>query len=229
MLDFKLGTRIEIEYWDEETGKKAGGPYACQLVDIIDDLNITVSVPIHGARLVIIPTKSIVRCLIIDSNNKPFSFGGRVEKLHMNGNVAAMNIRITGDMVNTQRRDYFRLKCFLEGSYYLLEDYVKKGDLEETGQELKKVFTRDISGSGLCLIADEPITKGSRIKINLVLDCQNELSLVCKAVRCDIYNDITPKKYEWGLTFIDISKKDQDTLIKFIFNKQSILLRTTKI
>ncbi len=91
-----------------------------------------------------------------------------------------------------------------------------------------KAYTKNISGSGTCIVSDTSFPRGSEVRIKLNLSHNIQISAKCVVVRNQAVEIKKGRSYELGLKFIEISNKDQDALIRFIFEQQRMLLKKEK-
>lgn len=225
-LDAKIGTKFEIELIDS-LGGKIGSTYTSQLLDIRDDEHIVIASPIHESRLLLIPSGSTIRCTFLHYKLGLLAFMATVVNKEKLGNIIAINVAITSKIAKIQRRDHYRLDCMLDVKYRLLSDEtpVKGADEFVEIPEYKNAYTKNISGRGACIIVDEPIERGTCLHIQISLEDGHFMETKCVAVRCVRVEEIEHSKYSVGLFFIDISHREQDAVIRYIFEKQKQLLK----
>lgn len=224
ITDTKIGTRFEIELLDS-LGGKIGSTYTSQLLDIKDGENLTIAAPIQESRLMLIPSGSSIRCIFLHHKLGLVSFTGTVASREKQENIIVINIAVTSKLTRIQRRNHFRLDCMLDAKYRIIEEGSENNAADLGSVEFKKAYTKNISGCGACLVTDEPIEKSSYIYSILILEDGTSIETKCMVVRCTKVGDIELSKYLIGLSFVNISVKDQDILIRYIFDKQKQLLK----
>lgn len=235
IFEVKLGTRLEIDLINS-LGEKIGKTYISQLMEIVDRHSIIMAAPIHESRLMFIPNGTRVRAVFLHEKYGLLSFEGVITHKEKNENILALHAEISTGFVKIQRRQYFRLECSLNGKYRLVaesatSDETKGGTQEKdetvkgSQQDFKKALTKNISGSGACIVIQEDIPKDSVIELVLFITPETTVNAVCKVVRSKSIETSAGKKYSLGLLFIEIPKKDQDIVIKYIFDKQRQLLK----
>ncbi len=225
ITDTKIGTRFEIELLDS-LGGKIGSTYTSQLLDIKDSENLTIAAPIQESRLMLIPSGSSIRCIFLHHKLGLVSFTGTVASREKQENIIVINVAVTSKLTRIQRRNHFRLDCMLDAQYRVIEEEGSENNTVDPGTvEFKKAYTKNISGCGACLVTDEPIEKSTYIYSVLILEDGTSIETKCIVVRCTKVGDIELSKYLIGLSFVNISVKDQDTLIRYIFDKQKQFLK----
>lgn len=113
------------------------------------------------------------------------------------------------DVEAAQRRQFVRLEATLPLEFKTGAGVVRQG------------VTNDISGSGLSMVTAFPINVGSLVKVRLALP-EKKIESSAKVVRC---NQLQPQKFELALSFTDVSVTDQDTIVRYIFERQRELRR----
>ncbi len=217
-MEISLGTRLELELFDV-SGEKLGSTYVSQLLEHQDDTLLIISAPIYEARLVYVPDDMIIRLTFIHSRQGLLGFTARVKSKEFRGKVAVMLIEPEGEIEKIQRRMNFRLDIVLDVLMWL-PDTDKKNPV--------KACTKNISGSGLCVISETDIPKNTELKLELELSAEMSISAKCLLVRGCPAELRKGKGFELGMHFTEISKKSQDALIKFIFHQQRILIKKEK-
>lgn len=217
--DIKLGTRFELDIIDEKTREKVSGTYVSQLLEHQDDGLLVISAPIHETRLIYIPNNSLIRLTFVRAPYGVFGMPALVKSKESRGNIAVLIVEPVGEIENVYRRSNYRLSYNTDVLIWL-----------ETSDENEpiKAHTKDISGSGLRVVCDTYIPKKTKVKIELSLPSDLKIrceSIILRSVPIKLSNG---NGYEYGLHFTDISKRDQDALIKFIFYWQRKLLKKMK-
>jgi c-di-GMP-binding flagellar brake protein YcgR len=133
-----------------------------------------------------------------------------------------------GTFERLQRRKYFRLDCFLNASYRILPEEMQGEDTPKEQSAAKKTISRNLSGNGAGIVTEEELPKGTRLETEIKLTESSTIKVICKVVRCILMEGVKGKKYDIGLYFTHVSAKDQELLIKFIFDQQRLLLKKGK-
>lgn len=121
------------------------------------------------------------------------------------GALVFFRLKLLEDFTRIQRREFFRLKIPLNVN------------LDGFGE----ARTVDISGNGIAVLSELDFEEKDRIKGNITLD--NATVEFCGTiVRCDNASD---KHNLICIYFDDISRDTQETIIKFIYDKQVDMLK----
>jgi c-di-GMP-binding flagellar brake protein YcgR len=214
-MEISLGTRLELDVFDIN-GEKVGSTYVSQLLEYQDDTLLIISAPIYEARLVYIPDDMIIRLTFIHNRQGLLGFSARVKSKEFRGNVAVIIIEPEGEIEKIQRRKNYRLDIVLDVLMWL-------PGIDKT--EPVKAYTKNISGSGLCVISETEIPKNTEIKLELDLSADIQINTKCLVLTVSPAQLRKGKGFKLGMHFTEITQKSQDTLIKFIFHQQRILIK----
>lgn len=229
-LKLRPGTKFEIELISSIDHEKVY-VYASQLVDIIDESTIVIAAPMRRSRLITIPASTRLRLLFIDDNKDLVGFLGIVTQRADSGNVPSLVIKIDSELVKIQRRRHFRLDCLMDIRYAICKNAADNGEsmYNPPAKEHKKAVSKNISGSGMCIVTNEELPEGTIIWVAMELDSDSHIDTMCKVVRCVKIDEFTKKsRYEIGLDFTCISPQDEEKLVKYIFSQQRELLKKGK-
>jgi len=121
-----------------------------------------------------------------------------------------------------QQRSFVRMQIAMP----MKVSYRQKNGLENTnsddivGTALITVTTKDIGGGGILFVTKTPLKIGVTLRVGLDLILGNSVEATGEVVRLLHAPDTTLKIYYVAIRFIDISEKERDRIIKFIFKKQ---------
>ncbi|MGE5614738.1 MAG: flagellar brake protein [Bacillota bacterium] len=231
LRDIQIGTRLELDVLNNK-GEKTGRSYVSQILEHRNDGLVIISAPIHEARLVYIPTDAHIRLTFINKQEGLLGFNAVVKERDMHGNISVLLIEPVSGIEKIQRRMYYRLEIALNalilpdgkpGKPHAVqgkEEAKPVNDADFTVQKPIAATTKNISGSGMCLVTDADIPKDSTIKVELELSGLRTISAECKVLRNIKFFDDKGKRYELGLCFTKITKKDQESLVKYIYMQQ---------
>ena len=213
-----IGTRFELEVFDKN-GEKVGQTYVSQLLEIQGDGSFVISAPIHEARLVFIPRGTQLHLTFVHRRLGLLGFPVLTAAMEYRGNVAVLIVKAIGKLESVQRRMNYRLETVLEA-------YITPVD--DADAEPLAVYSKNISGSGLCLISEKSFPLHSEVLVELTLASDLSISAKCAILRSSTTQLKKGTGYELGMAFTDISKKCQDILIKYIFDQQRLQIKREK-
>lgn len=107
----------------------------------------------------------------------------------------------------------------------LLSYKVQEDEEEETREIWCK--SRDLSGGGLMLLSMKPIPvkKGSKVDVTFQLESEN-IQGSCEIMR--VYTELDTsgiERYILGVKFLNLSEKNRQFIIKFVYQRQIDLRR----
>jgi len=239
--EIAIGTRLELEIL--RNGKeKFGNTFVSQLLEHQPDGSIVISAPITGSRIVYVPSHITIRLTFIHQLHGLLSFTALVMSRGSRGNVAVLIIKPNDDLEKIQRRMHYRLDIILTAFVRPVQDD-NSGTCKDNGTSDEqpasdnsgvsenaevpqiKAYTKNISGSGVCIICRENFPKNSMLNIELNLTEDLKITAGCIVVRNQSVEIKKTRSYELGMRFTQISKKDEEALIRFIFEQQRLLLK----
>jgi len=225
----KIGTKFEIEI--PQTGKKSTDTfttYSSQLIDVIDKNTIVIAAPMNKSRLKFLSTDSNVLIYYLNERQELLYFVATVKDHLRSGPLDAFEITITSDAKKIQRRKFYRLDSALICQYKIIEQKPVNIDSVNFSQinteDLSEAYTKNISGSGFCLNLNAPLDEGTILYAEINLEDTAIIKVLGQVIRS---NHIEDKKYEVGMHYIKINPIETKTLIKYIFEKQRIMLKNT--
>lgn len=220
--EIPAGTRFELELLNN-SDEKTGYIYVSQLLEPIKDgsLPMVISTPIFEARLVFIPLSGKIRISFFHKKYGLMGFTATVEAKEIRGNLSILKVNARSELEKIQRRQHYRVDCLLPAEYKVLS--TTSVNLES--KAFSKTTVKNISGSGACIVTEVNIPEKSVLELQVHLDSGISIKAICIILRNQTIEVKKAKSYELGLHFVDISKKDQDAIIKFAFEQQRLLLK----
>lgn len=211
-----------------------------QIIEIIDngqtfnaniqDINkeyIMINMPVSDNKYYIMHRGSIIE-FYVTTNRDISKFRSEVLGKKIENNIQLVILSSPEFIERVQRREYFRLPVSLAVKIYMFPDdreYTSIHDVpEESFRKLKNGIIVDISGGGLKIAVKEKMIKGHYAVISMQIP--DELILLSKIVWVE--KDQENRNYKVALKYENISERERDKIIKFIFAKmrsQSKLLK----
>jgi len=221
--EVKIGTKLELEVTDSFNSDK-NYLYVSQLLDIIDEENIVIAAPITESRLAFVPNNSRIVVVLNHPKYGLIAFDGILVSKDTQDSISLFYLNITGDFYKIQRRNHYRLEIMLDAYYYEFLDNLPVKMQDTNGISYIKEYTKDISGSGACIVTNNELSDGTHLILKIELPDGSEIEtrgIVIRSFRSDNINTV---KYNTGVKFTAMSKKNEELLIKFIFKKQKEIL-----
>jgi c-di-GMP-binding flagellar brake protein YcgR len=225
--DIPIGTRLELEIINRE-GIKIGLIHISQLLDMPNNENVIISCPIYESKYVFIALGTSVRLTFFNEKlNCLLFFTGILIHKENKENILRLHVSITSGLQKLQRRNYYRFDCNLAARYRIMNelDKAEANASESTLSEFKNALTKNISGSGACIVVDDELLTGTSLEVDIYLSQNLPVKAKCKIIRVKEIQASKGKKYEIGLFFMELTKKGQDDVVKFIFERQRELLK----
>ncbi|HEX2926625.1 MAG TPA: flagellar brake domain-containing protein [Ruminiclostridium sp.] len=222
-----IGTKLEIEipeYNKNSTTQSSG--YISQLVDVVDVKTITIVAPMSEGRLKYLSSGLNIIVYFLNKRQELMHFNATVKDYKKLGPLETFELTITSEFEKIQRRMHYRLDSILACKYIFTTDRPLSNQTPEFKEipetELKDAYTKNISGSGLCLTLEDSVDSGTLMDITIELEGMASIRVLAEVIRSI---KIQHKKYEVGLNFIYISPQDSNILTRFIFEKQRLMLK----
>ncbi len=223
--EMKIGTRLELELINK-SGGKIGQTYISQLMDVVNHDTIVIAAPVHESRLMLIVNGTNVRIIFRHDRHGILNFTGVISHKEKLDNLIVLYVKIESDFMKIQRRSYFRLDCNLKAAYqFILEEPPDDAGVNNQLSEYKKAITKNISGNGACIVTEDDIPKGSRLNLRIWLANDTIIDALCKVVRNIPIEIKRQTMFELGLFILEISQKDSESIVRYIFNQQRQLLK----
>ncbi|CAG7841019.1 hypothetical protein CLOHAE12215_02443 [Clostridium haemolyticum] len=202
-LDFKINNKVQIIDYE-------GKVYNSDIQDIKKDY-VAISIPIKDSEYLPLRKKDTVDILYHDGNCM-YSFSSIVAE-RTSSNIPLIWINSPKTYKKIQRRKFVRVSVLYKGKFAIVDRMFK-----ETKENIKNVkFMEcnivDLSGGGMRIRTNIEIEKESILII--ILPMGNK-SVFLKGEVKRIGKDNTNYK-EYGIGFVDISARQQDEIIKYVF------------
>lgn len=226
----KIGTKLEfmtVQGDEEQVTKKH--TYYSQITDFKKEGMIQVMMPMEEGRMVALSLSE--RYHVIAYTDKGIYQGiGEVVDRYKTENFYFLDIVFRGPLEKKQRREFFRCECLIDVKYVTLEqqeaEAVEKGVITEKEFPVEKTIEEavavDISGGGIRLISKKNQEDGSfiMVKIPLTIGSVNqEYCVLGTIVSCKRIED-NINRYENRIQFVDIDRRVQEKVIRFIFDEE---------
>ena len=231
----KIGTRLEFEILGKDN-VRVGNTFVSQLLEHQQDGSIVISAPIYESRVVFVPTGVTVRLTFVHQLHGLLGFTAVIRSKEYRDNIAVLTAEPEGDIEKIQRREHFRLDIIVDARLWPDESDLGSGPLDKADAQAAKAaeaapvkaYTKNLSGSGACIISDTDFPKGSYVRVELTLGNDVVFKARCVVLRNEQIEIRKGKRYELGVRFVEIGKRDQDNLIRYIFEQQRLLLKKEK-
>lgn len=245
-----VGDKIDIKPLDKNGRPlRIARTFVSQLIDFVDFDVINIAAPIVYRKPIVLNAGSYYN-LCFYANKGLYQCDCVVLSNHKENNLLVSVVRITSNLEKFQRREFYRLECIHDMEYRIISkeeeiierklqtnDFKDKEELDESKQKLsqfekeyRKASIIDISGGGTRFSSGSLHNAGDKIRIRLDIVVGNKQKRML--LRADIIaserilnrNDI----YDHRVEFSKITPKEQEDLIRFIFEQDRRLRRNDK-
>lgn len=235
-----VGNKIEFKTILRPEAKQEGikpETYVSQVLDIDDDGNVNVAMPIVKGRLIPLSKGEKFDAYFFTQKGMYYAKVVILER-YKNGNIYSMDIEFKTEPQRYQRRQYFRLEKTVPIWYVEISDasYKKMMETKQLPEEIRNAggyaegATCDISGGGLRFTGPKKIESGK--KLFAIFDISgdasnNKFKILANVIRSF---EIEGRRglFEHRVEFNNISNEYREQLIKFIFEEERKMRRTTK-
>jgi c-di-GMP-binding flagellar brake protein YcgR len=221
--EIPISTKLEIEAYNN-LGEKYDFILISQLESVDSDVKAVIYAPIREGVIFPLRIGSFINIYfsvkVAENDYHLYKFKAQVIARKIRDGIAMLLIEIESDIIRVQRRQFFRFVHMMPVKYRWLQDEKKENDETEAEKVYKDTFTIDISGEGICIYTEEKPVNGSKVECILPLDSDGKMIFRGKIVRVSRCNNEGKFNYENGVSFIDISEREREKLIKFIFDIQ---------
>lgn len=214
--------------------------YISQLLDFLEDDKAYIAMPIEKGH--VIPLSIDEKYVLTFYSNKGlYSCNATIINRFKSDKIHVLVVLFTSELQKIQRREYYRLDCLLDMTYYMisnkeisLRDRIKNPIIKEEEkaaliQELETIKNIDIngtvidlSGGGARFVSNSPLNKNDNVMISMNLSFINiSKKIIVNGIIINSTKMINRTGfYEHRVYFKDILKEDRETIIKFIFEEE---------
>lgn len=247
----QVGCKVELRQLDNGANPiKSASTYVSQVVDYIDDDTMCIAAPIKNGMVVLFDRGAAYRLSFFTAKRGLYQCNGYIYNIYKEKNMTIMSVKLTSKLEKVQRRNYFRVECVHEIEYRrVTEEEIRlarklmydnslneqeKNEITNRLEQLNSVWnkgcTKDISGGGCKLNSMEKLERGDRILIKFYYEYKNQLKKLNLAANIIASEKLDNRsgQYEHRVEFYNVSPKDRDDLIKFIFEQERISRKNKK-
>ncbi|MDR0331015.1 MAG: PilZ domain-containing protein, partial [Chitinispirillales bacterium] len=161
-----------------------------------------------------------IRLAFLREGDAAYSVSARVRDAEAAGLI---NFFHTMKLLRNQHRQYMRLDINMPIKYKVIE----RIDSEERAfTDEFAAHTIDISGGGVCFIADVPLAAGDTILLTLSIPGATLSGIRSKILKVlPVEGKGAATRYRHLVQFVLIEQQQRDKIVKFIFEKQRTLLQ----
>ncbi|MDE6844847.1 MAG: flagellar brake protein [Lachnospiraceae bacterium] len=231
------GCRVDLQAIDrfkENVRSEEHKSYQSQVIDVLSEDRIEISMPIEKTKLIILPVDGEYD-LYFYSDNGLYQCYARVVDRYKNNSLYVLVLDLISNLRKHQRREYYRFSCALEMNSRQLEEEevvlaAKKEEILIPQLPLKSSVIVDISGGGLRFVANYAYEVQSLIlcKYHLMVGGENkEYNLVGKVLGV---RELESRKgvFEHRVQYVNVDASEREEIIKYIFDEERKTLKNQK-
>ncbi len=230
----KPGDKVEVTLADSSENIEKNEKiktYFSKIYDIMEEDKLKIAMPVDGTKLFVLDFEQKYELCIFTSYGM-FKCGVKLVERYKEENLFVAVVELYTALQKFQRRRYYRLQCNIELQYRILTEkethlllnekipaeyhysLISKGQIQG--------ITLDISGGGIRFISEVENAKGSHMLIEFNVPIGNEMKYF-SVVAVQVDSKKLPNRehtYEHRVQFENITKKEREDLIKFIFEEE---------
>lgn len=220
-----------MQYLDADESISGNDRTLISRVEEITEEDIKMAMPIEKGKIILL-SKGIRYEFYIYTKTGLYRCEGEVLSRYKLGNIYMVSVGIKTQFTKHQRREYFRLSCVLDINYKLIKDEIPESEWQKIIQnkieyldsdDLIKGIVVDISGGGFRFISYQKIEIGSYICFRLQIELNNQVKVlneIGKVISSERIETDQERKYENRLRFEYMDTKNQEMIIKYVFETE---------
>ncbi|NPV72523.1 MAG: hypothetical protein HPY89_01745 [Pelotomaculum sp.] len=185
--------------------------YLTDVQDIGED-EFCVSIPFRGTMPMILRSGDPVKVSMVNEGAR-IEFNSRVTGWRAD-NIPMYVLSIPDEYRRVQEREFVRIPAMLDVFYAEVPE-------PGAGPVFIDSYSLDLSAGGIRIVAKKNYPKGAHLLVRFSLPLENgpvELNLLGTVVRTQPVEG-SKTRFQVALKFIDIKRKQQDLIFRYIFNK----------
>lgn len=191
--------------------------YSTKIEEIEED-TIIIGAPVHKG--VVLPFRPGQQLIVgIPKEDALYGFYTEVVDRGKINDIPVLRIRKGKQSKRIQRRKYVRINGISKVDIKILKRS-EKGD-EVIYFDRRKIREKNISGGGMLIVSPEALSIGTILEISISLPHFGVVRTVGEVVRYQKIED----EYEIGISFVNLSEKDREKIIKYVYQRQVELKR----
>lgn len=230
----QIGNRIDICSMEKNSRQDEDGEkvpiLVSQLVDVEEDGGLIVQMPTYKGKIILLSLGTRYE-FIFYTRKGPYRGICQVVDRYKEDNRFMVRVELKSGLSKFQRREYFRLDCFLEMEIF---DLTRKEALSLTPKELldlvrapEVIMTMsnavivDISGGGLRFIGTKKFESGDYAAVQTRLANENVDQCILVPISVISCRQASPgvERYETRAEFLHLGTKLRELIIKYIFDE----------
>ena len=203
--NLEIGKKIEISY----EGKEQEEYFVSNVMEILDENTYVLAMPIVKGNIYPLELGSTIEIYYYIEEIGLFYFSSKVESRQREP-IAQMTVKRVSEIKKIQRRNYFRLKVSFPVTVKINQEQDIIG------------YAKDLSAGGMKISVSKKILEKESLEVRFEID-DVTLKIQGSVLRSDLEN--SSQTYDTGIKFLNLSESDINTIMKYLFKKQRILIK----
>ena len=226
----KPGDKIDITYLHQSNGKT----YKSSVFDYLGDNALEIAMPTDEGKMILFQVGFECQFFFYTSKGM-YTCEAVIKERYKKDNFYLLAVKIKTGLKKYQRREFYRVQCLVDFTYYKISNEVAKLETtEELFEEIanpdyieKKYLarTRDLSGGGVRFTAMEQLEVGE--KLLAVMRLSNDkldhmFYLVTEVISCEKLENVQgcwDIRAKWEYKNI----KDRDLIVRYVFEEDRMI------
>ena len=233
----KVGNRVDRrilqevnQSYDSENKPEV---YKSQIYDLISEYEIILTMPIISSKIILLPV-DVRYELCFYTEYGLYTCDAIIKERYKESNIYVVKLEIISALTKFQRREYYRYECLTNLFFQIItdEEELRMFDPVELEEHHRMTFPKDratsgmivdISGGGLRAVTTERVKENARVLLLFELEVKGEIKemlVIGNIISCRKSEKSFDNKYELRIEFANISYKDRELIIRYIFEAE---------
>lgn len=214
--------------------------YKSSFSDNLTDSRWEITMPVDSGRVVLFQLGMQFDFIIYTQNKTILKSAAIVRQRYRRGNMYFLAIELTSNLEKIQRRQFFRLPCTIDMSFYEIryddkaenesefcKSMYKNHAINSKNMQTVKSVILDISGGGIQFSMSTPLEEGTYFMAQFSLaleESTQQFNIVCKVISCTPDSDYTDRYFARS-KFIFDRMAEREKIVRFVFEEERRIRR----
>ena len=206
--------------------------YKSSFSDNLTDSRWEITMPVDNGRVVLFQLGMQFDFIVYTQNKTILKSAAIVRQRYRKGNMYFLAIELTNNLEKIQRRQFFRLPCTIDMSFYevryddkaeseseFCKSMYKNHAINSKNMQIVKSVILDISGGGIRFSLRIPLEEGAYFMAQFSLALEEgtqQFNIVCKVISCTPALDHTDRYFARS-KFIFDRMTEREKIVRFVF------------
>lgn len=214
--------------------------YKSSFSDNLTDSRWEITMPVDNGRVVLFQLGMQFDFIVYTQNKTMLKSAAIVRQRYRKGNMYFLAIELTSNLEKIQRRQFFRLPCTIDMSFYearyddkaeseseFCKSMYKNHAINSKNMQTVKSVILDISGGGIRFSLRTPLEEGAYFMAQFSLaleESTQQFNIVCKVISCTPALDHTDRYFARS-KFIFDRMTEREKIVRFVFEEERRIRR----